>query len=749
MTHKQSIHKTIMELPFKVCFMNYKKSIFFAVLACVVGPCLAWAQPAFEVTHQTGIEFSNKHVVVLEDSTQRLTAEQAMQQLDRFVPASEITSFKPSVTYWIYQKLVSKLDSDRAFRIEPTGWKNLTAHIYFADGKITTFKPIGFVGTHNPFLTQSPQNTAIHQFSSQFPVFTLPKHEEVQVLTRVNFQPIFPAKTFSISFTDNQLFSEFRRFSLYIEGLLLGILFALTIFALFNAFQSKDKVNFYYALWISIAFFSVSSLSIIDGHRLFEFFIDIEHKQTDAAENLAYIISIGLAFSQSISYVFFARQYLGIKTHFPKIQWISNIWIAFTLFYGFLALTGAFYPADTPFSVNGFTRVYSVSVGLILLMLFVCSYRRYKAGFGFAIFFTYAVVPYLIFRVGFLFGIVGLPSPFSYLPDHALGYFLKNPWTNQAFGVCLEALIMALAVISRARWLQSELTASARKQTELIEQQNTILEAKVHERTQELSAKHELVVSSVNYASRLQRGQLPRAIRVEGRFESFATIWEPRDTIGGDLYWISSSQHEGPFVLSVADCTGHGVPGAMLSLLVSNSLERIYANDSLEDPSSALKSLDHYVRTGLNQDRPDAESDDGCDAAILKIDRRLQRIEFAGAKIDLFHVDNAGQFHRYASKRISLGYQHTLNPADMPQTTVISYSKGDLFAIVTDGLTDQIGGKPGAPLRSFGYKQLEQILTTHRHESADSVVEELKQCFAAWHGTHARRDDVTALVFKL
>ena len=187
----------------------------------------------------------------------------------------------------------------------------------------------------------------------------------------------------------------------------------------------------------------------------------------------------------------------------------------------------------------------------------------------------------------------------------------------------------------------------------------------------------------------------------------------------------------------------------MLSLLVSNSLERIYANDSLEDPSSALKSLDHYVRTGLNQDRPDAESDDGCDAAILKIDRRLQRIEFAGAKIDLFHVDNAGQFHRYVSKRISLGYQHTLNPADMPQTTVISYNKGDLFAIVTDGLTDQIGGKPGAPLRSFGYKQLEQILTTHRHESADSVVEELKQCFAAWHGTHARRDDVTALVFKL
>ena len=728
--------------------MNNNK-YFLGLLFLMTLSFSALAQNAFEVTEKTGIEFSDKHVLVLEDKTNQLSAEQALNQLDQFVPSSQVSPFKPSVTYWIYQKLVNRLNSDRVFRIEPTGWKNLTSHIIYADGKIVTLKPVGFVGTHNPYLTRSPQDTSLNQFASQFPVFTVPKDQEVTVLTRVNFQPIFPAKTFSISFTDNQSFAEFRRFSLYMEGLLLGILFALTIFALFNAIQSQDKVAFYYALWISIAFFSVSSLSIIDGHRLFEFFFNIEDIHLDTAENLAYIISIGLAFSQSISYVLFARQYLGIKKFFPKVQAVSNLWIAFALFYGVLTLVGAFYPADTPFSANGFSRTYSVSVGLMLLMLFVCSYLRYKAGFGFAIFFTYAVVPYLIFRVGFLFGIIGLPSPFAYLPDQALGYFLKNPWTNQAFGVCLEALIMALAVISRARWLQSELTATARRQTELIEQQNTLLEAKVHERTQELSAKHELVVSSVNYASRLQRGQLPRAIRTDGRFESFATVWEPRDTIGGDLYWISSSQHDGPFVLSVADCTGHGVPGAMLSLLVSNSLERIYANDTLEDPASALKSLDHFVRTGLNQDRADTESDDGCDAAILKIDRRLQRIEFAGAKIDLFQIDATGQFHRHAAKRISLGYKDTFNPAEGPQTKVIPYQKGDVFALVTDGLTDQIGGKPDGSPTSFGYRRLAQVLTTHRSGSAQKIVNELMNSFTSWQGTYARRDDVTALVFKL
>ena len=266
-----------------------------------------------------------------------------------------------------------------------------------------------------------------------------------------------------------------------------------------------------------------------------------------------------------------------------------------------LALTGGFNPEDSPFSAILVSGIYSVSVGVMLLVLFVCSYLRYRAGFNFAIFFTFAVVPYLVFRLGFLFGIIGLRSPFSYLPDQALGYFLKNPWTNQAFGVCLEALIMALAVISRARWLQAELTASAKKQTELIETQNTLLEAKVHERTQELSSKHELIVSSVNYASRLQRGQLPRPIRVEGRFASFAHWWEPRDTIGGDLFWISSSQHEGPFVLSVADCTGHGVPGAFMSMIGHNLLNEIVNYDHITEPSSILQEMDRRICKVLKQ----------------------------------------------------------------------------------------------------------------------------------------------------
>ena len=256
-----------------------------------------------------------------------------------------------------------------------------------------------------------------------------------------------------------------------------------------------------------------------------------------------------------------------------------------------------------------------------------------------------------------------------------------------------------------------------------------------------------LLVGSVNYASRLQRGQLPRQLRIDGRFASFATIWEPRDTIGGDLYWLSSSQQSGPFVLAVADCTGHGVPGAMLSLLVSNSLERIFAADTDEDPATALLSLDHYLRTGLNQDRADSESDDGCDAAVLRIDRDKQTIEFAGAKLGLFQVNTQGEVTRHQAARCSLGYQDAIAEKDKPVVQTIHYQAGDTFAIVTDGVTDQIGGDNGRT--SFGYRRLEEILRANCTSSAEDITQAVIKEFAAWQGANTRRDDVTAVVFRL
>jgi serine phosphatase RsbU (regulator of sigma subunit) len=181
---------------------------------------------------------------------------------------------------------------------------------------------------------------------------------------------------------------------------------------------------------------------------------------------------------------------------------------------------------------------------------------------------------------------------------------------------------------------------------------------------------------------------------------------------------------------------------------VSNSFERIYATDTDHDPVDALQLLDHYVRTGLNQDRPDSESDDGCDACILRIDPERRRLEYAGAKLELWQLKNSGEVLRHPAARISLGYSQRLTEDDRPELQVINYEKDDTFVIVTDGFTDQIGGLDDRRV-SYGYRRLQSVLMNNANASVSEISKAMKADFDAWQGNNLRRDDVTAVVFRL
>jgi serine phosphatase RsbU (regulator of sigma subunit) len=101
------------------------------------------------------------------------------------------------------------------------------------------------------------------------------------------------------------------------------------------------------------------------------------------------------------------------------------------------------------------------------------------------------------------------------------------------------------------------------------------------------------------------------------------------------------------------------------------------------------------------------------------------------------------------AQRVSLGYKDRVPRSEVPPVKVLPYQKGDLFAIVTDGLTDQVGGEPGKPKVSYGYRRLEQLLSAHAGAHAQQVIDALRQDFSRWQGPNTRRDDVTAVVFSL
>jgi len=706
--------------------------------------------PAFEVNQDTPIIFSPKdNTLVLEDPSGLLTVEDVLKRKDEFKPPAQMGAFDSRHHYWIMQRISSRLSADRNYRLEGN-WLSIHTHLIRTDGSILPLKTSGFYTGKYAYLSDvDPTLPSSAKAPSREALFTLYRDESLTLLSRTKALPSFPPRSFFIQVVSNEPFLELRRFGVYFEGGLLGVLFALTIFGWYSYFVNKDRAGLFYGIWISFALLQIFSLPSQDGSHFTEFIVNANDKYFGVV-SLAGLFSYIGSYGQIVFYFTFASAYLQIAKYHPKTQKLIYLLIVYFLLH-MVANVGLEHNISPQvfFAGNAFLPI------IVFVFLYLAAIQRYRQGMSVAVFWLVASIPYFIFRLIWVTGLMGYPSVFSYLPESGVSYLLQNTNVSQSIALCAEALIMALAVISRNVWIQKELAKSIDAQKTLIEGQNKVLEETVAERTkelaeqhQELDEAHQLVVGSVNYASRLQRGQLPRQIRIDGRFSSFATVWEPRDTIGGDLYWLSSSQHSGPYVLAVADCTGHGVPGAMLSLLVSNSLERIYANDTLEDPAKALMSLDHYVRTGLNQDRPGSESDDGCDAAVLRVDRDKRTIEFAGAKLGLFQVSALGEVTRHQGARCSLGYQDAIEDKDQPKVQTIVYQEGDTFAIVTDGLTDQIGGNASTKT-SFGYRRIEHILRSNSTASAQVITSLLKNDFVAWQGNESRRDDLTAVVFQL
>ena len=701
---------------------------------------------AVRLDAQTPLIFSDKSARVLEDPGGQLDVDEVLRQADRFRPVSEIGALNVHSRYWVISELHSDLAADRELRIDAPLWDEVRNHVISERGERRALRVTGNMwGTYAPLVDTNPFTRAAGTEISQWPVFSLPRGETTRVLTYLrpglNFQPT----AISVQFIDHARYLELRRFGLHIEGLLAGLLLALAIFGWYNAFHSKDRTSVTYALWIMFALLSASSLRVHDGMRLMEFYIDVEGARFGNV-TLANMVTTTLAYCQSMGYVIFARNFLDLKSRMPKVFGLTNLYIAFTLAHLYVVLF-----VDHDLGARGLWLPLWFMILAVLLTIYGCAYVRYKEGLRVAKFFMIAMIPYIFFRFVFFLGLINVPSPFTLLPKSGFGLFMQNPNTAQALGVAGEAMIMALAVFSKNRWLQEELTANVKAQAELVQNQNQRLEATVAERTRELSEskarveeQHQQVVDSIRYASRLQKAQLPRAQRLTDDFASIHAIWEPRDTIGGDVWWASPQDSAGRVSLVLADSTGHGVPGAMLSVLISTSLERMFASDPDLDPSSALMALDQALRLGLNQGSADAESDDGCDAAMVRLDRRQQVLEFAGAKLGLMHLRPDGSVERIQPSRVSLGYQQP--PKEPPALHRIPYAPGSAFVIVSDGFTDQIGGDGETP-RAFGYRRIVEVLEASAGEPAATIAHRMKDALAAWQGRQLRRDDVTAIVF--
>lgn len=255
----------------------------------------------------------------------------------------------------------------------------------------------------------------------------------------------------------------------------------------------------------------------------------------------------------------------------------------------------------------------------------------------------------------------------------------------------------------------------------------------------ELQVRHSDVTDSIIYASKIQRALVPRPGFYNELFDASFVIHRPKDTLSGDFHW-AQRLHPQVSLVAAADCTGHGLPGAMIGAIACSLLNEIAATSPDLDPAQMLGLLNTRLVTSLHQQGQQRGGGDGLDIALCRVDREAREILFAGAMRPLYWL-HQGQLSVINGDRKPVGGAH--HELERKYTVHrIAYSPGDRIYLFSDGYVDQFGGAEG---RRFMASRLQELIGTHGHLAMDQQAQVLEQAFLEWKGGREQMDDVCML----
>jgi len=275
--------------------------------------------------------------------------------------------------------------------------------------------------------------------------------------------------------------------------------------------------------------------------------------------------------------------------------------------------------------------------------------------------------------------------------------------------------------------------------TDITEMENAKLEIEsIHKHTKE----------SIEYASLIQGALIPDNTVFKNYFQDYFTLWYPKDTIGGDIYLFEELRDKDECLLMVIDCTGHGVPGAFVTMLVKAIERQITAkinnSDEIVSPANLLGVFNRNMKQLLKQENVQSASNAGFDGAILYYNKKEKIIKFAGAEVPLFYMQN-GELKVIKGDRYSVGYKK----CDLKHRYtehIIDIEDGMQFYITTDGYLDQNGGEKGFP---FGKSKFKNIIKEHHQKMMTDQKEIFLNTLSDYQGDEDTNDDITLIGFKI
>lgn len=258
--------------------------------------------------------------------------------------------------------------------------------------------------------------------------------------------------------------------------------------------------------------------------------------------------------------------------------------------------------------------------------------------------------------------------------------------------------------------------------------------AYLEKQNNELSERNKYITDSINYAKRIQTAILPDAHYLAELFPKNMLLYYPKDIVSGDFYWFGKTGTN--TILAAVDCTGHGVPGAFMSLIGNTLLNEIVYTKHITDPGKILQALDKGIITELNKEL-NLDTLDGMDLALCVVNKEENTLKYAGANRPLFYFTSNG-FNEIKGERKSIGDNHKqLTYA----TSTIALDEVNSFYVLTDGYIDQ----NNAENEKFGSKRFRELLTSIQGTEVIEQKNRIDEALKIHRGDERQRDDITVI----
>ncbi|HVN58234.1 MAG TPA: transporter substrate-binding domain-containing protein [Bacteroidales bacterium] len=317
-----------------------------------------------------------------------------------------------------------------------------------------------------------------------------------------------------------------------------------------------------------------------------------------------------------------------------------------------------------------------------------------------------------------------------------------NTWIFRISVFLLVVLLAYMLYRARVKTIEAQkkkLEALVKQRTHDLEVANVEIQAQrdmARSQRDRIAEQKKEITDSIHYAERIQRSLLPPVITLETLLPEHFVLFKPRNIVSGDFYW---SFEKGDYIyVAAVDCTGHGVPGALMSMLGISFLNEIVIKSNDIDPAEIINNLRESVMRSLKQAGQEGESRDGMDLSILRFDKAGSAMSFAGANNPLYIVRN-GSLEEIKGDKMPVGIYEKMIPFTLHAFEI---KKGDTFYIFSDGYADQFGG-PRA--KKFMYSGLKKLLLEIQPRSMKEQGKILDETIIGWQGSLEQVDDIVVI----